>query len=122
MTMDDWIEEYGTPEIRRAHAEGYDVVSAVVEWIFARWASSVRLPVIKSWDSVGERKAPSAESFGHFDRCHDAARALPLPPGYSVRLGRISRITVEDEFFTGVLGYCRADTGHEYARAFDFEA
>lgn len=100
--MDDWIQNYGTPALRRARAEGYSVTKGIAEEILQSLEDSITLGVVREWDDDEERTSPTAESFAKRDLVQTCVQMIPVPKGWAISVSRISRIQVEDEKFTGV--------------------
>lgn len=95
--MEEWIQKYGTPALKRALAEKYSVEKGISDILVSQLEEALdHLTVVLAWLESEERTSPTAESFAKRDVVVDSARELPLPAGWSVTVSRISRITLTD--------------------------
>ena len=124
--LDTWVNEYGTPELKRAHAEGYEVKKGVATILTNTLACATGMKKFEQadWLDVGERTSPRAEAFAARDCTRDAIEALDLPDGWSIDVSRISRFALPDgTYFTGVTLDVRDEHSKHLARyALNFES
>jgi hypothetical protein len=118
----EWIMEYGSDALQRAHAEGYGVRKGVADEILLEIEGGLELDVHTSWESCEERTSPSADSFALRDTVLSLVRSIVLPAGWSMDVSRISRITLDDSAkVTGVFVIVEDECGIVKNVAVDFE-
>lgn len=118
--MENWVEMHGTPELKRALAEGYEVKKGVANLLIENLAdeSDMKLHLQSDWLEVQERTSPRAESFEARDRVSDLVRDLEKPEGWHIDVSRISRFALLDgSYFTGVLLDVRDETRRQLTQA-----
>ena len=121
--MKQWLEEHGTPALRRAFEEGYEVAKGIGDLLVSDIRDSLDMTMHTEWSQVEERTSPNAESFSKRDLVVACAKSLESPDGWSKDVSRISRIYVtEDIKTTGVIFTVRdADRKQVKQLAIDFE-
>ena len=101
--MKEWIEAHGDDALQRAFGEGYDIKKGVAEQLVETISTGLDLELFRSWELVEERTSPHAETFEKRDRVSEVVNALAVPPGWTVEVSRISRITFGEDKTTGVM-------------------
>jgi hypothetical protein len=104
--MKNWIEKYGTPEMRRALAEGYEISNgSIADVILSEIGQSLELPICHEWEKSEERKDPSSTSFARRDVVVQCVRSIGAPPDWHIDVSRILRVEETSnprKFWTGV--------------------
>ena len=101
--MKEWIEAHGGDALQRAFGEGYDIKKGVAEQLVCTIGDALSLELFRSWQLVEERTSPRAETFAKRDEVCEVVAALVVPPGWTVEVSRISRITFGEDKTTGVM-------------------
>jgi hypothetical protein len=118
-----WIDTFGDAALRRSFQEGYDTRRGIAVIAMGRLEKELRFEMTARWDSIEERTSPFAESFAARDAVLAAIETVRLPVGWHFYTGRISRILVEGEPFTGVLVRLFDENQKEmFTRVVDFES
>lgn len=126
--LDIWIENHGTPELKRALAEGYEVKKGAATRLVELVAEDsveggLDLYEQAEWLEVKERTSPRAEAFAKRDMVMDAVKRVDKPDGWRVDVSRISRVALlGGTYFTGVTLEVREQHNKLLTRvALDFE-
>ena len=118
--METWVQTHGTPELKRALAEGYEVKKGVADLLVEKLADAVNMNHYDQaeWLEAGERTSPRAEAFAARDRVKEELKVMELPEGWGVEVSRISRVALLDgSYFTGVVLDVRDDARRLLTRA-----
>lgn len=100
--LEDWIAKYGSPALKRALLEGYEVRMGVADQVLNQMTGALNMRAY-AWNIAEERTSPTTESFEKRDAVLAYVKTLELPRGWFVDVTRISRITVNGDHWTGVL-------------------
>ena len=95
--MREWIETHGTDALQRAYSEGYDVAKGAGDCIVSKLQTFLELEIVESWRTVEERTSPHADAFAKRDLVQACVKTIEAPPGWTVGVSKISRITFTDE-------------------------
>jgi hypothetical protein len=87
-----WVHRYGSSALKKALKHGYEVEKGMADLIANTLKKHTHFDLHTSWKEIEERTSPNEASFEGLEHVEQIIGHLDLPPGWKIRIGRISRI------------------------------